>query len=111
MAKHAAAEPQRSVSPSSLSLLGRLLIALVRAYQITFARLLPEGICLYEPTCSHYMIGAIFEHGAWRGALLGIWRICRCHPLARGGYDPVPPKGLPFLTAMWHRPMISEKNG
>ncbi len=68
----------------------RLLVALVRVYQLTIGRLLPPA-CRYEPSCSRYMIEALRTHGALRGLGLGLWRICRCHPLAPGGPDPVPP--------------------
>ena len=44
------------------------------------------------PTCSQYAIEAIKIHGAFNGALLAVWRIIRCNPFSKGGYDPVPPK-------------------
>ncbi|MFZ4467931.1 MAG: membrane protein insertion efficiency factor YidD [Pirellula sp.] len=44
--------------------------------------------CRFSPSCSQYMIEAIEKHGPIRGALKGIWRICRCHPGSPGGYDP-----------------------
>ncbi|MDE6155255.1 MAG: membrane protein insertion efficiency factor YidD, partial [Eubacterium sp.] len=43
-------------------------------------------------TCSHYAIEAIEIHGIFKGALLAIWRILRCNPFCKGGWDPVPPK-------------------
>ena len=49
--------------------------------------------CRYWPTCSEYMMQAIEIHGVVKGPVLGIWRILRCTPWAKGGYDPVPPKG------------------
>ena len=61
----------------------------VRMYQWTLRPLLGAQ-CRYRPTCSDYALGALREHGAWRGSLLAITRILRCHPFARGGYDPVP---------------------
>jgi hypothetical protein len=73
----------------SASVAGRLAILLVRAYQVSLSPIL-GGQCRYVPTCSHYTIEAIRRHGAIRGGLLGLWRILRCHPFARGGYDPVP---------------------
>ncbi|MBQ2296044.1 MAG: membrane protein insertion efficiency factor YidD, partial [Clostridia bacterium] len=44
------------------------------------------------PTCSNYAIEALEIHGAIKGSLLTIYRIFRCNPLFKGGYDPVPPK-------------------
>jgi putative membrane protein insertion efficiency factor len=46
--------------------------------------------CRYEPTCSHYAEQAIRRHGVPRGLMLAVGRLLRCHPWARGGYDPVP---------------------
>ena len=46
--------------------------------------------CLYRPTCSQYMLEAINNHGVIVGILLGCWRILRCNPFSKGGYDPVP---------------------
>ena len=44
------------------------------------------------PSCSAYAIEAIEVHGIIRGTALSVWRILRCNPLCKGGYDPVPPK-------------------
>ena len=46
------------------------------------------GQCRYQPTCSHYMIGAVEKYGFWRGGWRGVCRIARCHPWHAGGYDP-----------------------
>lgn len=71
------------------------LILLIRAYQsvhVAFFR----GSCRFHPTCSHYALEAIRLHGAGRGALLSAWRVLRCQPFCRGGFDPVPePKTKP----------------
>jgi putative membrane protein insertion efficiency factor len=70
----------------------RILIACVRAYQVLLSPLkLPT--CRFYPSCSAYTIDALRRHGAVKGALLGAWRIARCNPFCRGGYDPVPPAG------------------
>jgi putative membrane protein insertion efficiency factor len=74
-----------------LDLPGRLLILVVRLYQVSLSPLL-GGNCRFQPTCSHYFIEAVRAHGAARGAMLGLWRLMRCHPFCRGGYDPVPPR-------------------
>jgi len=46
--------------------------------------------CPYYPTCSTYALEAIEKHGAIKGGFLSIWRILRCNPFSKGGYDPVP---------------------
>ncbi len=67
----------------------RTLIALARAYQETLSPILGRQ-CRFAPTCSRYFIEAVGKYGAIRGGALGVWRILRCHPFSRGGYDPVP---------------------
>ncbi len=59
-------------------------------YRIALSRFF-GGQCRYFPTCSAYGLEAVQTHGPWRGGWMTVRRICRCHPLARGGYDPVPP--------------------
>lgn len=46
-------------------------------------------VCKYEPTCSHYAEQAIRAHGPVKGLGLAVWRVLRCNPWSRGGYDPV----------------------
>jgi uncharacterized protein len=67
----------------------RLLILVVRAYQVGISPLLPAA-CRYYPNCSAYAIEALERHGAVRGAWLSARRVLRCHPFRPGGYDPVP---------------------
>jgi uncharacterized protein len=63
------------------------IIALVRVYQWTLSPIFGRQ-CRFQPTCSNYMIGAIEKYGAVRGTIKGIWRVLRCNPFCRGGYDP-----------------------
>ncbi|HWI97818.1 MAG TPA: membrane protein insertion efficiency factor YidD [Burkholderiales bacterium] len=67
----------------------RLLLGAVRAYQWCLRPLLPRS-CRFHPSCSDYAHEALTRHGAWRGARLSAWRVCRCGPWHPGGYDPVP---------------------
>ena len=67
----------------------RLLILVIRFYREHISPFFPPS-CRYTPTCSQYALEAITEYGAWKGTLLAAWRILRCNPFSRGGYDPVP---------------------
>lgn len=66
-----------------------MLTGIIRIYQIAISPYLPNN-CRYSPTCSQYAIEALQEHGFFKGSWLAIKRIGRCHPWAKGGYDPVP---------------------
>ncbi|NBU51238.1 MAG: membrane protein insertion efficiency factor YidD [Chitinophagia bacterium] len=68
-----------------------IIIFPIRVYQKIISPLLGPT-CRYQPSCSHYMIGAIKEWGVLKGVFLGLKRIGRCHPWAGSGYDPVPKK-------------------
>jgi len=67
----------------------RLLIALLRGYQRWLSPALPPS-CRYTPTCSQYAIEALAQRGLLVGTALAAWRVLRCHPFVRGGYDPLP---------------------
>jgi len=66
------------------------ILALIRGYQETVSRGLPENTCRFYPSCSHYGYQAVYKYGALKGALMAAWRVLRCNPFNAGGYDPVP---------------------
>lgn len=66
-----------------------ILIAVIRFYQKFISPLKPPS-CRFYPTCSSYALVAINRFGAFRGGLLAVKRILRCHPYSPGGIDPVP---------------------
>ena len=70
-------------------MIARILLVLIRIYQLVLSPLL-GGQCRFEPSCSRYAAACIGSHGAWRGSVLSVRRICRCHPFHPGGYDPPP---------------------
>ena len=72
-----------------MSWLGRLVGLVIVAYQRLLSPLLPQA-CRFAPTCSEYARQAVAEHGAIRGIVLTAWRLARCHPFHRGGWDPPP---------------------
>ncbi|MBE6650866.1 MAG: membrane protein insertion efficiency factor YidD [Ruminococcaceae bacterium] len=64
-------------------------IFLVKLYRKFISPLFPPT-CRFTPTCSEYAIEAFKKHGAIKGLFLTVWRILRCNPFCKGGYDPVP---------------------
>lgn len=81
--------PGPPILPAIELVAGFAIQALIRAYQLLVAPLLPSS-CRYYPTCSHYAAEAVAVHGPWRGLLLAMRRLLRCHPWGGSGYDPVP---------------------
>lgn len=65
-----------------------LLIRIYQGVHLAFFR----NCCRFHPTCSEYAAEAIDTHGLIKGVLLGSWRILRCQPFCKGGWDPVPPR-------------------
>ncbi len=66
----------------------KLIIRLIEWYQNQTKDTNPT--CRYHPTCSSYVKEAFEKHNFFRASILSTWRILRCNPLSKGGYDPVP---------------------
>ncbi|MEI6809005.1 MAG: membrane protein insertion efficiency factor YidD [bacterium] len=66
-----------------------ILTCLIRFYQVSLSHIF-GGCCRFYPTCSEYALQAIMQHGSLKGSVLGMGRLCRCHPFHSGGFDPVP---------------------
>ena len=84
--------PQHRNDVEAASMLARLLIALVRVYRRFLSPALNAfgPLCRFEPSCSRYALACLQEHGAVRGSVLSIVRICKCNPFHPGGFDPPP---------------------
>ena len=66
----------------------QIVLQLLKGYKWAISPMFPPS-CRYTPTCSEYAMEAIDRYGAIRGGLMAAWRILRCHPFVKGGYDPV----------------------
>ena len=68
----------------------RFLLFLIRFYRRELSRRKRKPACRYIPTCSEYAVTAIERYGAVKGGRMAAWRLLRCNPFSKGGYDPVP---------------------
>ena len=89
MAERVVLAPDEQVTASSPRLPARILLAVLRFYQLGISPLFGPS-CRYAPTCSEYAREAVQVHGSLRGSWLALRRLLRCHPFHAGGYDPVP---------------------
>ena len=81
----------RTILSLTSYILSGILIIMVRMYQIAISPLIKwtmGDVCRFYPSCSQYFIEAVRKYGPIRGALKGIWRVIRCNPWCKGGYDP-----------------------
>jgi len=76
--------------------LRKIVVALIKFYQRTLSFdhgllkiFYPHGFCRFTPSCSQYGIEALSKHGLIRGGLMTVWRVLRCNPWNKGGFDPV----------------------
>jgi putative membrane protein insertion efficiency factor len=84
------------MSEATLSIPRRVVLALILWYQRVLSPdhsprkvLYPHGYCRFSPTCSEYSADAVRKYGVIKGSFLGLWRIIRCNPWSKGGFDPV----------------------
>jgi putative membrane protein insertion efficiency factor len=87
----------------------QVLISFIKLYQRTLSYVIGGG-CRFYPTCSSYAIQAIKQHGSWRGSLMAIKRISRCHPLNPGGIDEVPKSDVQACSACHQKHSIIKEN-
>ena len=74
-------------------LIKQLFLLPIRFYQAAISPYLGQR-CRFQPTCSHYMAGAIEEWGPLKGIWLGLKRLLKCHPWGPSGFDPVPKREI-----------------
>jgi putative membrane protein insertion efficiency factor len=74
----------------------KTVLKIIKLYQHTlsfdhgfFSFLFPHGFCRFKPTCSEYGYEAIAKYGILKGGLKALWRILRCNPFSKGGFDPL----------------------
>lgn len=86
----------------------RAAVALIDFYRAQLSARKRAPTCRFVPTCSQYAREAIVQHGLVCGGGLALWRILRCNPFCKGGYDPVPPKRGSAVQAA--EPLITKEN-
>ena len=92
MSRFSAPHQGQPATPAPATAATRIVRTVVLAPIVVYRRVLSPALpqrCKYEPTCSHYAVGAIRECGILRGLVLAGWRLLRCNPWSHGGYDPV----------------------
>ena len=68
----------------------KICIALIKFYRKYISSMKGYGVCKYTPTCSEYALQAYEKYGFFKGTALTVWRLLRCNPFSKGGYDPLP---------------------
>jgi putative membrane protein insertion efficiency factor len=85
-------------------------VVILRGYRAVVSPLYGD-VCRYYPSCSRYTLEAIQEYGLIRGTALGVWRILRCHPWAKGGVDDVPHRHTHGFTETTFGFVVSSGHG
>ena len=95
-------QPTSAAAPVRNSFAAGVMIFLIRIYQKAISPYLPSQ-CRFEPSCSHYAVEAFRKRGFWMGMLLTAWRLMRCQPFGKSGFDPVPEKGFRSTVLQNHQ--------
>jgi len=82
-----------------------VMIGFIKAWRAVISPMY-GNVCKYYPSCSAYGLEAVRTHGAVKGGALTMWRIMRCNPWSKGGYDPVPGTEAAYL---WEQELAGEK--
>ncbi len=83
-------EPRLRDLPRTIWNMPRIgVLSIIRLYQMTISKGMPENTCRFYPSCSHYGYQAVYKYGALKGSAMAVWRVLRCNPFNPGGYDPV----------------------
>lgn len=69
--------------------MNRFMMFLIKLYRKYVSPILGSNKCKYTPTCSQYAIDAYTKYNFFKATAMTIWRILRCNPFSKGGYDPV----------------------
>jgi len=85
----------------------KAILGIIRFIKVHFSFKPPT--CRFEPTCSTYTYQAVERFGVFKGFLLGFWRILRCNPLSKGGFDPVPEEFTLFHLPKHDKPVEHQK--
>ncbi len=85
-------------------------IWLISIYRKLISPIKPPS-CRFSPTCSEYAIQAFRERGFFVGMYLSVWRILRCNPFCKCGYDPVPPRKMKKLEGNTYKSMTEKYEG
>ena len=84
------AAPVKRRTGRTIVMMKKFVIGMIRFYRKYLSGLQRRPHCIYTPTCSQYALEAVEKYGVLKGGALAAWRILRCNPFAKGGYDPVP---------------------
>lgn len=69
--------------------MNKIIIFLIKVYRKYISALLGHGKCRFTPTCSEYALQAFSKYGFFKATIKTVWRILRCNPFSKGGYDPL----------------------